>query len=189
MAARLNRDWQASPARAHAIEEYYRAATAEFRELLRARGYRPEELGEHAALPDTALALAVDPSLVRAEPPADARMPGAGSGADGDPRRASADSAGSASTSSSSARSQRSDNRPSDVRSESMPSMIRARCVTAGLLLGAAVGLAATAGGHGRRDGARMPPVVDPTNLYSETTRDSERVARQRPCPRLRAPP
>ena len=91
VAARLNRDWQGSPARAHAIEEYYRAGTAEFRELLRARGYRPEELGEHAALPDTALALAVDPSLVRADPPAEARMPGAGSGADGDPRRASAD--------------------------------------------------------------------------------------------------
>jgi creatinine amidohydrolase len=89
IATRLNRDWQASPTRAHAIEEYYRAATAEFRDLLRARGYRPDELGEHAGLPDTALALAVDPSLVRTEPPRDARMAGAGSGADGDPRRAS----------------------------------------------------------------------------------------------------
>ena len=91
VAARLNREWAATPARAHAIEEYYRAATARFRELLRDRGYRPDELGEHAALPDTALTLAVDPRLVRADPPRDAQVPGAGTGVDGDPRRASAE--------------------------------------------------------------------------------------------------
>jgi creatinine amidohydrolase/Fe(II)-dependent formamide hydrolase-like protein len=91
VAARLNRDWAATPARAHAVEEYYRAATAEFRELLRARGFRPEELGEHAAVPDTSLTLAIDPTLVRKDPPADARVAGAGSGVDGDPRRASAE--------------------------------------------------------------------------------------------------
>ncbi len=91
VAARLNREWAATPARAHAVEEYYRAATVGFRELLQARGYRPEELGEHAALPDTALTLAIDPRLVRTDPPRDAQVPGAGSGADGDPRRASAE--------------------------------------------------------------------------------------------------
>ena len=92
VAARLNREWQAGPVRAHAIEEYYRAATREFRELLRARGFRPEELGEHAALPDTALTLALDPRLVRANPPRDDdRLPGAGTGVEGDPRRASAE--------------------------------------------------------------------------------------------------
>ena len=91
VAARLNREWAATPARAHAVEEYYRAATAGFRELLRARGYRPDELGDHAALSDTALTLAIAPGLVRTDPPRDAQVPGAGTGADGDPRRASAE--------------------------------------------------------------------------------------------------
>src|SRR5690242_11450628 len=59
VAARLNREWTATPARAHAIDEYYRAATAGFRALLAARGYRPDELGEHAALADTSLTLAL----------------------------------------------------------------------------------------------------------------------------------
>jgi creatinine amidohydrolase/Fe(II)-dependent formamide hydrolase-like protein len=91
VAARLNREWASTPVRAHAIEEYYRAATAGFREVLRARGYRPEELREHAALPDTALTLAIDPTLVRTDPPRDAHVPGAGTGAEGDPQRASAE--------------------------------------------------------------------------------------------------
>ena len=91
VAARLNREWAATPARAHAIEEYYRAATAGFRELLRARGYRPEELSDHAALSDTSLTLAIAPGLVRTDPPRDAQVPGAGTGVDGDPRRASAE--------------------------------------------------------------------------------------------------
>jgi creatinine amidohydrolase/Fe(II)-dependent formamide hydrolase-like protein len=91
VAAKLNREWAATPARAHAVEEYYQAATVGFRELLRARGYRPDELGEHAAVPDTSLTLAVDPKLVRKNPPADAQVPGAGTGVDGDPRRASAE--------------------------------------------------------------------------------------------------
>ncbi len=53
-----------------------------------------------------------------------------------------------------------------------MPSMIRARCVTAGLLLGAAVGLAAPPAASAVETVPGMPAVVDPTNLYSETTRD-----------------
>ena len=88
VAARLNRDWAATPVRAHAIEDYYRAATVGFGALLRAHGYRPEELGAHGGLSDTALTLGVDPDLVRSEPPREARMPGAGTGVDGDPRRA-----------------------------------------------------------------------------------------------------
>jgi creatinine amidohydrolase/Fe(II)-dependent formamide hydrolase-like protein len=91
VAAKLNREWAATLARAHAIEEYYQAATVGFRDLLRARGYRPDELGEHAAVPDTSLTLAIDPKLVRKDPPADAQVPGAGSGVDGDARRASAE--------------------------------------------------------------------------------------------------
>jgi creatinine amidohydrolase len=91
VAARLNREWAATPTRAHAIEEYYRTATAGFRDLLKARGYRPEELGEHAALPDTSLTLAIDRSLVRTGPLQDGQVPGVGTGVDGDPRRASAE--------------------------------------------------------------------------------------------------
>jgi creatinine amidohydrolase len=91
VAARLNREWAATPVRAHAIEAYYHAATVGFRELLRARGYRAEEMGAHGGLPDTALTLAIDPRLVRTAPPGDAHVAGAGTGADGDPRRATAE--------------------------------------------------------------------------------------------------
>src|SRR5689334_21929480 len=91
VAASLNREWGPSRARAHSIDEYYRAATAGFRELLQARGFRPDELGEHGAVPDTALTLAIDPRLVRTEAPRDAHVPGAGSGVDGDWHRATAE--------------------------------------------------------------------------------------------------
>jgi len=91
VAARLNREWAATPVRVHAIEEYYRAATAGFHDLLKTRGYRPEELGEHAGLSDTSLTLALDPSLVRTGLPRDDQVPGAGTGVEGDPRRASAE--------------------------------------------------------------------------------------------------
>jgi len=92
VARKLNREWQAGPVRAHAIEQYYRAATHDFRELLRARGYRADELGEHAALADTSLTLALEPRLVRRAPPGtNDRLPGLGTGVDGDPSRASAD--------------------------------------------------------------------------------------------------
>ena len=91
VAARLNREWAASPARAYAIEEYYRAATVGFRQLLRARGYRDDELGNHASLSDTALMLAVDPRLVRTPLLQGEKPPGPAAGVDGDPRRASAE--------------------------------------------------------------------------------------------------
>lgn len=89
VAARLSREWAAAGVRVRAVEEYYRAATAGFRQLLRERGYRADELGEHADLADTALTLALAPRLVRTggvEP-----APPGPSGADGDWRRASAE--------------------------------------------------------------------------------------------------
>jgi len=88
--ARLNREWAASPTRVHAIEEYYHAATAGFDALLKARGYRAEEIGQHAGLSDTSLTLALEPRLVRAAP-RDEPAPGEASGVEGDPRRASAE--------------------------------------------------------------------------------------------------
>lgn len=91
VAARLNREWAGTPARVHAVEEYYRASTAGVHALLKARGYRDDELGRHAGLADTALMLAVEPRLVRAGRWAG----GAGrpdvDGVDGDPSRASAE--------------------------------------------------------------------------------------------------
>jgi creatinine amidohydrolase len=92
VAARLNREWQAAPVRAHAVPEYYRAATVGFRDLLKTRGYRVEDLGNHGGLLDTSLTLAVAPNLVRAHAPRDGdQIPGVGTGVDGDPSRASAE--------------------------------------------------------------------------------------------------
>jgi creatinine amidohydrolase/Fe(II)-dependent formamide hydrolase-like protein len=88
VAARLNRAWAADGARVHAPPEYYRAAETDYPLRLKQRGYRSEEIGTHAGLADTSLALALDPHLVRAE-----RLhsePRAADGVYGDPRRASA---------------------------------------------------------------------------------------------------
>jgi creatinine amidohydrolase len=88
VAEKLNRAWGAQ-ARALALVEYYRAAQSDHSDALRARGFSAAEIGRHAGLADTALALAVDPSLVRADTMA--QPPTAGDGTDGDPRRATAE--------------------------------------------------------------------------------------------------
>ena len=85
VAERLDREWAATPAHAHAIEEYYRASEAEFAQLLKSKGYREEEIGTHAGLADTSLTLAVDPRLVRT----DRLQPG--EGVHGDPHRSNAE--------------------------------------------------------------------------------------------------
>ncbi len=89
-AALLDREWAGSPARAHAIDEYYRASSEGFAELLRAKGFAQREIGTHAGLADTSLALAIDASLVR-----EGRLAGPerepADGVYGDPRRASAE--------------------------------------------------------------------------------------------------
>jgi creatinine amidohydrolase len=91
VAAKLNREW-ATPAscRAHALLDYYRAAQAGHAELLQAKGYSVNEIGTHAGLADTALSMAVDPSLVRTER-AKTTPPQATEGVYGDPRRATAE--------------------------------------------------------------------------------------------------
>lgn len=86
VAKRLNRTWKASPMRAHAIVEYYRATETVYRKALAARGHSNAEIGSHAGLADTSLSLAVDPALVRAD--AMAAAPRAGDGTVGDPRAA-----------------------------------------------------------------------------------------------------
>ena len=89
VAGRLNREWAKTPTRVHAIDEYYRAADVEFPRLLKARGYREEELGSHAGLADTSLMLAVEPRMVRSGAPRPG--PVEASGVSGDPSRASAE--------------------------------------------------------------------------------------------------
>lgn len=65
--AKVNNAWAATPARAHAIAEYYRAATTEYSEALKKQGFTDGEIGQHAGLADTALMLAVDPKVVRTD--------------------------------------------------------------------------------------------------------------------------
>lgn len=90
VAERLDRDWarKGGPARVIALRAYYDAAQKDYPAMLKARGFSAREIGVHAGLADTSLALALDPALVReallgAPPRAD-------SGVDGDPRRATA---------------------------------------------------------------------------------------------------
>ena len=89
VARKLNHAWASTPVRAHAIAEYYRAGETAFHDILRARGFRDDEIGTHAGLADTSLALAVDPGVVRSERLA--ATPSAAEGTYGDPRRASAE--------------------------------------------------------------------------------------------------
>jgi creatinine amidohydrolase/Fe(II)-dependent formamide hydrolase-like protein len=89
VADRLNRAWAATPARAHAIAEYYEVTETTYKAVLRQRGFGDAEIGTHAGLADTSLALAIDPTLVRADRLRDVR-PGT-DGVAGDPRRATAE--------------------------------------------------------------------------------------------------
>jgi creatinine amidohydrolase/Fe(II)-dependent formamide hydrolase-like protein len=98
VAAKLNREWGAERTgggggagatrpRAVALTAYY-DAYHQVDEALRARGYTAAEIGTHAGLSDTALAMAADPSLVR---PDLLKSAARREGVQGDPARASAD--------------------------------------------------------------------------------------------------
>ena len=91
VARQLNREWAGSPVRVVAVVEYYRAATDGFARNLKERGYSDAEIGLHAGLADTALALAVDPGLVRADQQRSTPAAAAPPGVSGDPRRATAE--------------------------------------------------------------------------------------------------
>ena len=84
VAARLGKEWAASPVRVHAVGEYYRAATSEFFASLRKQGYSDAEIGVHAGVADTSLMLATDARLVRTDQLRKSE------GATGDPQRATA---------------------------------------------------------------------------------------------------
>ena len=90
VAAKLNREWAADKTcRVHALLDYYRVTQSAYVKALKARGYSEAEIGTHAGLADTALALAVDNALVR--PGALGAKPSASEGVYGDPRRATAE--------------------------------------------------------------------------------------------------
>jgi creatinine amidohydrolase/Fe(II)-dependent formamide hydrolase-like protein len=68
VAARLNREWSTDPrCRAYALLEYYRVTQTTYVADLKSRGFSDYEIGTHAGLADTSLALAVDKSLVHTE--------------------------------------------------------------------------------------------------------------------------
>src|ERR1700688_203362 len=91
VAARLNSAWSKSDARVHALAEYYRAVSEDYPQLLRARGYRDDEIGTHGALADTSLQLAADPAMVRTGVlQSGSRLDESVGVYGGDPRRASA---------------------------------------------------------------------------------------------------
>lgn len=87
VAAKLDREWARDPScRVHAPPEYYRVTQTAYVEALKAHGVSEAEIGTHAGLADTSLALAVDPSLVRERALAGPYPPGV----TGNPRRATA---------------------------------------------------------------------------------------------------
>lgn len=87
-ADRLNREWAATPVRAHALPEYYRSAETTYPQALRTRGYTDAEIGTHAGVADTSLSLAIDPALVRTDRLRDGTRLALADGVYGDPRRA-----------------------------------------------------------------------------------------------------
>lgn len=92
IANKLNREWARDPtARVHALTEYYQTTQAGFVQTLKAQGYSAAEIGTHAGLADTSLAMAVDPMLVRTARLTDGKGFSAADGTYGDPRRSSAE--------------------------------------------------------------------------------------------------
>jgi len=89
--AQLNREWAGGKARALVPETYYQTSSEGFNAILRAKGFRDDEIGTHAGLADAALQMAVAPSMVRSEAMRTAPKPGTADGVyGGDPRRATA---------------------------------------------------------------------------------------------------
>ena len=88
VADKLNRDWAATPVRAHFIGAYYRVEQDGFAAALRAKGLTEAQIGTHAGSADTALMLALEPSMVRTDQLARAAREGSAGGALGDPQAA-----------------------------------------------------------------------------------------------------
>ena len=92
VADKLNREWKNDPAcRVHALADYYRVTQTAFVDTLKKKRFSPAEIGTHAGLNDTSLAMAVDPALVRADVLAAGTHLDSAHGVYGDPRRATAE--------------------------------------------------------------------------------------------------
>jgi creatinine amidohydrolase/Fe(II)-dependent formamide hydrolase-like protein len=92
VANKLNKQWRGSDVRVHAVSQFYRAAQNSYEAALLAHGIKKSEIGSHAALADTSLMLAVDPSMVRSDGLPTAKQLGAAEGVyGGDPTRSSAE--------------------------------------------------------------------------------------------------
>jgi creatinine amidohydrolase/Fe(II)-dependent formamide hydrolase-like protein len=89
VAAKLSREWAGSVVRVFAVDEYYRASSQGFAEILKARGFSSSEIGEHAGLADASLELAVAAAMVRTDRLHSGADRASGDGVNGDPRRAS----------------------------------------------------------------------------------------------------
>jgi len=90
VAQRLNRDWAATPARAHFIDEYYRVTQTAFMQALRSKGLTDAQIGTHAGTSDTSLSMAIAPAQVRGDEFAAASSGSPANGVYGDPRPSSA---------------------------------------------------------------------------------------------------
>jgi creatinine amidohydrolase/Fe(II)-dependent formamide hydrolase-like protein len=88
VAAKLNRDWAATPARAYSIDDYYRTTETAYVQALRAKGLTDAQIGSHAGTADTSLQMAIDPATVRADRFDSAQS--SATGTLGDPRPATA---------------------------------------------------------------------------------------------------
>ncbi len=92
VATRLNREWSRDPAcRVHALLDYYKVTQTAYVAALKGKGYGEDQIGQHAGLADTSLALAVDQNLVRSEQLANPISLTRQDGVYGDPRKASAE--------------------------------------------------------------------------------------------------
>lgn len=92
VATRLNHEWSSDPTcRVHALLDYYNVTQNAYVATLRSRGYSDFEIGLHAGLADTSLALAVDKSLVRTDALNNRAKTTKIDGVYGDPHRASAE--------------------------------------------------------------------------------------------------
>jgi creatinine amidohydrolase len=92
VAARLNKTWNNTNARAFVPAQYYGMSSDGYAQALRQRGYRDDEIGTHAGLADTSLLLAVAPEMVRQKHLRSGPTLGPADGVyGGNPRRASAE--------------------------------------------------------------------------------------------------
>ena len=91
VADKLNREWAATPVRAHAILEYYKVTTTTYVDALKGRGFTAAEIGTHAGVADTSLTLALAPGMVRTDKLAHVAQPAGSDGVYGDPRRSTAE--------------------------------------------------------------------------------------------------